>query len=145
MGLVITLWTNLVVSIIYYSTFVYFEISGIEENFKILFITFHLLGLLFSILNVVFYYTLSPFALKVLLYVFYSLRVLSIAYNAILIGLTYYKIRNYEKTNPICELVKRLVFYPIVQIITVGPCVWYYFSYYESDDDDYASTTRLHI
>lgn len=143
MSSVVTLWTNLIVTIVYYSTFIYFEISGIEDNFKIFFISFHLLGLLFGILVVIFLNTLSPFSYEVLVYVFFSLRLVSIAYNAILIGIIYYKIRDYEKSNPICELVKRLVFYPVVQIITFGSIAWYVFAYFQTDDDDYSSTTRF--
>ena len=143
MGMVVTLWTNVVVSIVYYSTFVYFEVNIIEEKFKIFFSSFHLLGLLFGILDVIAFYNWSDFTIKVIIYIYNSLRLLSIAYNFLIICLIYYKIRNYEKNNPIFELTRRLVFYPIVQIITYASVSWYSFKYpSDNNDDDNASTAR---
>ena len=75
---------------------------------------------------------------------FYDIfRVLSIAYNIVMIALIFREVRGYKSNNPAMELVKRLVYYPFVQIITFIPALWYAFGYDipNVDIDDYYNQT----
>lgn len=121
MGLVVTLWTNVIVSIVYYLTFIYFEINIVSENFNILFTCFHLFGITVGVLNTVFYSKGYYHAFYIILSFYNCFRLLSIAYNFIVIGLTCYKIKEYDKNNPIREFSNRIILYPIIQIITFAP------------------------
>lgn len=78
---------------------------------------------------------------QVINHVFYSLLLASIAYSIIVIGLIYREVPgviSFEKNNPVLELNNRLIYYPIIQIVTFVPVTWYVFLHPSvRDDDDY--------
>ena len=140
MGIVVTLWTNVIVTVLYCSI-VFLEPNIMKNNFYSIFFSIHFFGLLFGTFSVIFYNTID-IAYSDMIYVYNSLRLASIMFNLIVIIMVYHELREYDKNHPAIELTKRLIYYPIVQIITFVPVTWYGYQYYIPTDDENLSIDK---
>lgn len=141
MGIVVTLWTNVIISILYI-TVLNIRPNLLKDYFYTIFWAVNLSGLIFVTIYVTLINTILPIYNG--LFIFYDcFRLVSIIYNFVIVGLIYYKIRNYNKNNPIFELTNRLIYYPIVQIITRIPPTWYELQFEVVNYNDDITTTKI--
>jgi hypothetical protein len=80
---------------------------------------------------------------EIVIYFYNSFRLISIVYNILIILLLYRKVRSFNKTNPVFELIKRLIYYPVIQIVTIAPTTWFFYQYDLNDDYDNFNTPTL--
>ena len=128
MGIVVTLWTNVIVTVLY-SSIIYFKPNIVKDNFKEIFTCIHLFGLLIGILMALSGYYDNVRETDIIGYIWISFRLLSIVYNTFVIIFIYREVSMFDKNNPVRELINRLIYYPIVQIISFAPTTWFQYGY----------------
>lgn len=141
MGLSSTLWTNAMI-IVLYLTIQYFNFYILTNYFYVFFFAINCFSLSYAIVGIILLNVVTKNIFNDVWFVYNLLRLLSIIFNFIVIGLIYYRVKSYDRNNPIFELISRIIYYPIVQIVARSFPAWYELQYIINSDDDNVNTTK---
>ena len=128
-GVATSIWTNLISIEILYVVFTLLPFKQVATHFSLVQASITLFSVLCGVVLL-----LSPINGKESDRLYFWFRIVSILFNIVAFCLSYYQLNNLAMRSSVVQgvlvvLVRKIKFYPIVQIVTRAGAIWYEYSY----------------